>query len=245
MVDEVLARSFERIGAEYDRYRPGFPPGAVELIAPDRVGAILDLGAGTGKFTELLTDRAERVVAVEPSEAMLGVLRAKLTTVEALLGSAESIPVADAAVDVVSVAQAFHWFDRIPACAEIARVLKPGGLLGLIWNHSDPACGWDRAAHRIAHPAVGESDGTTTSAADELPGFDHLGATRLRWTERIGRADYLKRWSTVSTFLVAGDDERNAMIAEIESVMDSDPETQGREAFDLPIVTDVFVYRRA
>ena len=245
MVDEVLARSFERIGAEYDRYRPGFPPEAVELIAPDRVDAILDLGAGTGKFTELLTDRAERVVAVEPSEAMLGFLRAKLTTVEALLGSAESIPVADAAVDVVSVAQAFHWFDRISACAEIARVLKPGGLLGLIWNHSDPACGWDRAAHRIAHPAVGESDGTTTSAADELPGFDHLGATRLRWTERIGRADYLKRWSTVSTFLVAGDDERNAMIAEIESVLDSDPETQGREAFDLPIVTDVFVYRRA
>ena len=245
MVDEVLARSFERIGAEYDRYRPGFPPEAVELIAPDRVDAILDLGAGTGKFTELLTDRAERVVAVEPSEAMLGVLRAKLTTVEALLGSAESIPVADAAVDVVSVAQAFHWFDRISACAEIARVLKPGGVLGLLWNHSDPTCGWDRAAHRIAHPAVGESDGTTTSAADEFPGFDHLGATRLRWTERIGRADYLKRWSTVSTFLVADDDERSAMIAEIESVLDSDPETQGREAFDLPVVTDVFVYRRA
>lgn len=245
MVDEVLARSFEQIGAEYDRYRPGFPAAAADLLAPEPVGGILDLGAGTGKFTELLTDRAERVVAVEPSEAMLGVLRAKLPHVEALLGSAERIPVDDAAVDVVSVAQAFHWFDRAAACAEIARVLTPGGVLGLIWNHSDPTSRWDSAAHRIAHPAVGESDGTTTSAADQLPGFHFLAATQLRWTERIRRADYLKRWSTVSTFIVAAPDERAAMIAAIESVLDSDPETKGRDAFDLPIVTDVFVYRRA
>jgi ubiquinone/menaquinone biosynthesis C-methylase UbiE len=245
MVDEVLAKSFERIGADYDRYRPGFPAEAAELVAPRRVGAALDLGAGTGKFTELLPARAARVIAVEPSEPMLAVLRAKLPDVEGHLGNAESIPVMDGAVDVVTVAQAFHWFEREPACAEISRVLTPGGSLGLIWNHSDPTSTWDRAAHRIAHPAVAEADGTTSSAADELPGFTFVKSEQIHWTERIRREAYLGRWSTVSTFLVADDHVRSEMLAAIEAVLDSDPETRGREEYELPIVTDVFVYRRA
>ncbi|WP_311245014.1 class I SAM-dependent methyltransferase [Microbacterium sp. WCS2018Hpa-23] len=245
MVDEVLAKSFERIGADYDRYRPGFPQASADLIVPTPVRAALDLGAGTGKFTELLEGRAEHVIAVEPSSAMLDVLRAKLPTAEAMQGSAEQIPVGDGGVDVVTVAQAFHWFDREAACAEIARVLVAGGALGLVWNHSDPASTWDRAAHRIAHPAVAEEDGTTSSAADELPGFVHVRQEQIRWTERIRREDYLKRWSTVSSFLVADDDERARMLAAIEAILDADSDTRGREEFDLPIVTDVFVYRRA
>lgn len=243
MVDEALARSFEAIGADYDRYRPGFPPASVDLLLPQPVGAALDLGAGTGKFTELLVGRADHVIAVEPSEAMLAVLRSKLPSVEAHRASAEEIPVLDASVDVVAVAQAFHWFDRARACAEIARVLTSGGTLGLIWNHSDPACGWDRAAHRIAHPAVTDDDGTTSSAAEELPGFRFVDHEQIHWTERIERADYLRRWSTVSTFLVADDDTRTAKFAEIENVLDGDPDTRGRKEFDLPIVTDVFIYR--
>lgn len=244
MVDEVLAKSFESIGADYDRYRPGFPAEAIDLVAPERVGTVLDLGAGTGKFTELLVGRADRVIAIEPSEPMLAVLRAKLPSVDSLAGTAEQIPVEDSSVDVVTVAQAFHWFDRQRACAEISRILVPGGALGLIWNHSDPASAWDRAAHRIAHPAVAEDDDTTSSAAEELPGFRFVSREEVRWSERIARVDYLGRWSTVSTFLVADEDTRTEKFAAIEAVLDSDPETRGRAEFDLPIVTDVFVYRR-
>lgn len=245
MVDEVLARSFERIGEDYDRYRPGFPEAAADLLVPERVGTALDLGAGTGKFTRLLATRAARVLAVEPSEPMLAVLRANMPDAEALLGTAEDIPVEDGSVDVVVVAQAFHWFDRASACAEIARVLTPGGLLGLVWNHSDPAVHWDRAAHRIAHPAVADADGTTSSAAEVLPGFTFQQHEEIRWSERISRADYLRRWSTVSTFLVADEAGRATMLAAIEDVLDADPDVRGLEEFDLPIVTDVFVYRRA
>lgn len=245
MVDEVLARSFERIGEDYDRYRPGFPEAAADLLVPERVGTALDLGAGTGKFTRLLSTRAARVIAVEPSEPMLAVLRANLPDAEGLLGTAEQIPVSDGSVDVVVVAQAFHWFDRGSACAEISRVLRAGGLLGLVWNHSDPAAHWDRAAHRIAHPAVADDDGTTSSAAEILPGFEFAERQEIRWSERISRADYLKRWSTVSTFLVADEAARTTMLAAIEDVLDADPAVRGLEEFDLPIVTDVFVYRRA
>lgn len=245
MAVDALARSFESIGDDYDRYRPGFPDRAAAIVIPGRVEAVLDLGAGTGKFTELLPVRATRVVAVEPSDRMLAVLRSKLPRVEAQIGTAEEIPAADATIDVVTVAQAFHWFDRENACAEIARVLVPGGTLGLLWNHSDPGCEWDRACHRIAHPAVGESDATTDTADEELPGFEFVRREEVRWTETVSREHYLRRWGTVSSFLVADDVERARMIAAVEQVLDDAPATRGRTAFDVPQVTDVFVYRLA
>ncbi|CAN7319528.1 class I SAM-dependent methyltransferase [Microbacterium foliorum] len=244
MVDDVLAKSFTLTGADYDRYRPGFPPDAADVVMPHSVRTALDLGAGTGKFTELLGGRAERVVAVEPSEPMLEILRSKLPGVEAHLGSAERIPMESEVADVVTVAQAFHWFDEEAACAEIARVLTPGGTLGLIWNRFDPTCAWDRAAHRIAHPAVGDADVTTSTATHELPGFDFVRHEQIHSTERIRRDAYLGRWSTVSTFLVAEEAARAEMLAAIEAVLDSDPETRDHDEYDLPIVTDVFVYRR-
>lgn len=243
MVDQALAKSFEGIGEEYDRYRPGFPDAAAEAIVRGRVSTALDLGAGTGKFTELLLERADRVIAVEPSAAMLDVLRAKLPTVETLIGGAEAIPIPEATADIVTVAQAFHWFDHEPACAEIRRVLVSNGVLGLLWNHSDPDCLWDRACHRVAHPAVGESDGTTDSAAEELPGFAFEKRIELRWSEQITRADYLGRWLTVSTFLAADEETRTTMLAQLNSILDADPATAGREVFDLPMLTDVYLYR--
>lgn len=244
MVDEVLARSFETSGADYDRYRPGFPTAALDAMVATRVATALDLGAGTGKFTRLLVDRADEVIAVEPSEQMLEVLRVNLPSVDARPGGAEAIPCPDASVDLVTVAQAFHWFDREPACAEMARVLRPNGVLGLVWNRSDPDCAWDRAAHRIAHPAVAAQDGTAASATEELPGFIVVRREEIRTSELIRRDDYLRRWATVSTFLVAGETERARMTADIERILDADPSTRGRDVLDLPVVTDVFVYER-
>lgn len=245
MVDHAaLARSFESAGAAYDRFRPGFPADAVDIILPSRVGSALDLGAGTGKLTGLLLPRADEVFAVEPAESMLDILRSRFPDVRALSGTAEAIPVGDASVDAVTVAQAFHWFDRERACAEIARVLRPGGTLGLLWNRFDPRCEWDRASHAIAHPAVDEQDRTTAAAA-VLPGFAFVDHRQVGWEESISRADYLARWGTVSSLLVADDETRSAMLERIAGVLDAHPDTRGREILDLPHVTDVFVYRRS
>lgn len=261
MVDDRLAQSFRLIGADYHRYRPGFPDAAAAAILPRRVDAVLDLGAGTGKFTGLLAGRARRVYAVEPSEQMLAVLRATLPAVDARIGSAEHIPLADASVDAVTVAQAFHWFDRDPACAEIARVLRAGGVLGMLWNDADPACTWDRACHRIAHPGLVGEGGEPSAASDpavaaeppaasdpaaiigELPGFAFERMTTHPWSERITRDDYVQRWLTVSSFLAADPPMRAQMVAAVEQVLDTDPATAGRAAFTLPQITDVFVYR--
>ncbi len=98
---------------------------------------VLDLGAGTGKLTRLLTQRYRRVIAVEPLDGMRAILERVVPDAESRAGSAEAIPLADGSVDGVFAGQAFHWFANDAAIAEIARVLRPGGMLGLIWNEPD------------------------------------------------------------------------------------------------------------
>lgn len=127
----------------YERGRPEYPAGAVAELArefglgPESV--VLDLAAGTGKLTRALTAHAGRVVAVEPVEEMLELLRRRLPEVDARAGTAEAIPVEDGSVSAVFVGEAFHWFRTDEACREIARVLVPGGGLALLWNRAE----WD------------------------------------------------------------------------------------------------------
>lgn len=220
------------------------------MFTTGRVGTVLDLGAGTGKRTELLVPRAERVIAVEPSEAMLDQLRPKLPSVEAIVAPAEAIPLPDSSCDLVAVAQAFHWFDREPACREIARVLRPGGTLALLWNMSDPRCVWDVACGRIAHPRIGDplddACGDDPYADPEpwpLTGFVAVRGKRIAWREAIGREHYLRRWATVSSLITASSDERARMLGRMSEVLDADPQTAARTTLPLRQLTEVFVYR--
>jgi len=241
------ARSFLDAGEAYERYRPGFPAAAVRLFAPEPVAGILDLGAGTGKLTRELAGLADTVVAVDPSEPMLAELRRICPDVEARIGIAEEIPLEDAAVDVVAVAQAFHWFDRDAACAEIRRVLRPGGVLALLWNVTDVDCAWDVACGRIAHPQLDGSvpDWREDPPMDDLPGFEPVRCGWVRWSEDLPRPDYLHRWATVSSMLVAPEAEQAERLARMADVLDADPGTRGRAVLRLPTATEVLVYRRA
>jgi SAM-dependent methyltransferase len=130
-------RGFGLAAEMYERGRPDYPPAAVETIverlgvAPGRI--VVDLAAGTGKLTRLLVPTGAEVVAVEPIDEM----RAQITGVRALAGTAEALPFPDGSVDALTVAQAFHWFRADEALAEIRRVLRPGGGLALIWNTRD------------------------------------------------------------------------------------------------------------
>ena len=113
---------------------------------------VLDLGAGTGKFLPHLRATGAAVIAVEPVPAMRAQLTQRNPGIEAMAGTAEQIPLADGAADAIVCAQAFHWFANPAALAEIHRVLKPGGVLGLIWNVRDESVGWVAALTRIMAP---------------------------------------------------------------------------------------------
>jgi SAM-dependent methyltransferase len=118
----------------YERGRPSYPPEAVGIPGVPSSATVLDLGAGTGKLTRLLVATFFRVVGVEPDDEMRRLLVARCPDAEALTGTAEQIPLADASVDAVFAAQSFHWFANDRALAEIGRVLRPLGTLVLMWN---------------------------------------------------------------------------------------------------------------
>jgi len=119
---------------DYERGRPGYPPEAVGVAGLQHSAAVLELGAGTGKLTRLLVDRFAHVLAVEPDPEMRRRIAALCPQSTLIGGMAEQVPLADASVDGVFVAEAFHWFAHERALAEIARVLRPRGALVLMWN---------------------------------------------------------------------------------------------------------------
>jgi SAM-dependent methyltransferase len=131
------ARSFDLAAEEYERTRPGYPDTVLEAVPLPAESTVLDVGAGTGKLTRVLVRRYARVIAVEPLDGMRAILERVVPDAEALAGRAEDIPLPDASVDGVFAGQAFHWFANDDAVAEIARVLRPGGVVCLVWNGPD------------------------------------------------------------------------------------------------------------
>src|SRR4029453_6892363 len=122
---------YDAVAEDYELGRAAWPAEVVEGVEGV---VVLDLAAGTGKLTRLLVDRFPRVIAVEPLAGMRAGLERVVPAAESLAGSAEAIPLADASVDAACVAEAFHWFDPDSATAELARVLRPGGALRLLFN---------------------------------------------------------------------------------------------------------------
>jgi SAM-dependent methyltransferase len=131
-IHPAAATGFARSAAAYERGRPGYPAAAVDALVAALPGRqVIDLAAGTGKLTRALCARACDVVAVEPVAEMRAAIGPPARAID---GRAEAIGLPDASADAVTVAQAFHWFDVPRALVEIHRVLRPGGILALIWN---------------------------------------------------------------------------------------------------------------
>jgi ubiquinone/menaquinone biosynthesis C-methylase UbiE len=192
------AGSGDRWPEDYERGRPSYPSEVVDIPGLPAVSAVLDLGAGTGKLTRLLVTTFGRVVAVEPAEAMRRHLAQHCPDAEVLTGSAEEIPLADASVDAVFAAEAFHWFDYERALTEIARVVRPRGALVLMWNlpagPTEPSiAAVDQLVRERARPATSSTTPATSTraathrASGAPPSQDHLSRSCMRPGYRIHR----------------------------------------------------------
>ena len=236
-------------GAEvYARGRPGFPLEALDWLKKDLClgeGSIaLEIGAGTGKFTKLLTQTGATVVAVEPVAAMLAQLAADQPTVLTLNASAQNLPVADASVDAVICAQSFHWFATAAALAEMRRVLKPAGSLGLIWNVRDQSVGWVAELTRIMAPFEGDApryDNGEWKKAFPVPGFGELHE-RAVTHQHVGAPSQviLDRVASVSFIAALDEPTRNSVMDEVRALIAGTPELANKTRVAAPYITRAY-----
>jgi SAM-dependent methyltransferase len=235
------ARSFGAAAAAYAEHRPGYPDAAVDwALAPLAGGPLrlLDLAAGTGKLTESLLPRGT-VTAVEPDPAMRAELLTRFPGVDAREGSAEAIPLPDAAVDAVLVGQAWHWFDADRTFAEIARVLRPGGVLAVMWNGDDTQVDWVLGLYE-----AGRWKSTVVRVPDEEPrlpahpAFAADGFAQFANPIPTTVDGLVASLRTHSWALTAEPAEREATFDRIRAYLATREETASGE-FEQPLVTDV------
>ena len=229
--------SFGAQAAAYERGRPSYPPEAIDwMLAPTEqwaAGDVLDLGAGTGKLTTRLVERGLNVIAVDPIAEMLDVLRDTLPGTPALLGTAEQIPLPDSYVDAVLVAQAWHWFDAERATAEIERVLRPGGRLGLVWNTRDERLGWVRDFGRI----VGLERDIANTRVDLPARFSDVATYQVEWTNYITPQALIDYVASRSYCITSPAEVRTRTLDEVRELLATHPALTNAEGIALPYVT--------
>lgn len=245
-VHPAAARGYARSATLYERGRPGYPPDAIALLV-DRLAIgpgrrVLDLAAGTGKLTRSLLSTAADVLAVEPLEAMRRTFAVECPGVPLVDGTAESIPVDDGSVDVVTVAQAFHWFDAPRAVVEIHRVLRPDGGLGLLWNVRDEGNALQAALTEIMEPyrerTPSHRTGAWREAFEQTALFSPFEERSFGHEQATTPDGVVDRVLSISFIATLPDPERRDVAARIRSVV-------GRES--APVLryrTDVYVTRR-
>ena len=234
------AASFASTAAAYERARPGYPQDLLERVFAE-IGIerprILDLGAGTGKLTRQLLAFGS-VTAVEPLEAMRAQLEAVVPGVVSLAGSAESIPLPDGSIDVVTVGQAYHWFDQAKANPEIWRVLGDGGHLVALWNSQDETVPWIAAVDEIMSrddPKPHRDDDWWTPRFENEPWFTlpvlRKGVMRVSTTKQL----LLDEMESRSYLSIRTPAERQPILAEVAAIVaDFD------DPFDVPYETGAY-----
>ena len=242
-IHPTAAAGFASAAAVYERARPSYPPEAIDwLLARTGVGlgdTIVDLGAGTGKLTRLLAPSAARVIAVEPIPEM----RALIGVAEAVDGTAEAIPLEDESAALVTVAQAFHWFDLDRALPEIHRVLQAGGHLALVWNMRDLDDPVQRGVEDLLLPFRGpvnaQREGRWRVPFAASPLFGELETAEFRYEQQFTAEDLADRVASTSFVAAMNEAERAPLLDRVRALVDGVD-----EPFPFPYVTEVLLSPR-
>lgn len=258
MNDEQFATAFAHEASAYELGRPGYPPEAIATVRGElrlqRASLVVDLAAGTGKLTRDLLSRFDRVIAIEPLAEMRTHLARTAPLAHALEGTAEHMPLPDAAVDAIFVAQAFHWFDGPAALDEIARVLKAGGGLSLLWNTTpwelregvwyaqlDDLLERSRADLSLMRR---HGSGRWRHAFQGDLRFSPLSHLRFDNTRRMGRDQFLSNLASRSYIARLDPDARREVLAEVARLLSREDAPLDAGAVLVPMRTEVYWTRR-
>lgn len=232
--------AFAEVADAYERGRPTYPEDAVRWLVGDEPLDVVDLGAGTGKLTRALVELGHRVTAIEPLPEMLEHIVETAPGAFAILGNAEVIPLPDGHADVVTCAQSFHWFEHAVAMPEIARVLRPGGWLALVWNSRDDRDPWmTRLSAIIGNETVEERD--TVEVIDASGLFEAVETARFAFEQALHRDRLLDLVLSRSYCAKLPPSDREPILAAVGALYD---ETAGPDGVRVAYVTECFRARR-
>jgi hypothetical protein len=263
-VHHAAGVGYQRAAGVYERSRPSYPLAALAALAdalPLEAGrTVVDLGAGTGKFTRLLALTGAEVLAVEPVTEMRETLAELLPGVSVTAGTAEATGLPDGCADAVVAAQSWHWFDESAALAEVERLLRPCGALALVWNTYDTSVPWVRDFQDIYFrlaPGDLPSPPLTSALGDAGPGGGWRKAFEARtagWGEMSEQhwpnpysttvADVVERMMSSSHIAVLDPAAQARVRAEVEAVLGAHDATRVSGAIEMPYTTDVYWVRR-
>ena len=246
----ALAAAFQEQGEDYDRLRPGYPDAVLEGILaqvshrpPGAAARAIDLGAGTGKLSWALAGRGLDVTAVDTSGAMLETARrsgpagTQLTT---CLAPAEATGLETGAAELITVAQAWHWFDAEAASAEAVRLLAPDGVLALVWNVLDVTIPWVHRLSRIMHAGdIHREDFLPTVG----PGLELAARSVHQWEDPMSTGDVIDLARTRSYVITASEDRRAKVLANLDWYLHEHLGHARGATVGIPYRTDLFLYR--
>jgi SAM-dependent methyltransferase len=233
------ARSFATVAQEYQRGRPSYPRAAIDWVLGRRPLRVLDLGAGTGKLSGAVLGAGHSVIAVEPLAEMREILRADLPQLETIDGRAEQLPLAADSVDAVVVGAAFHWFEQGPALAEIERVLRVPGRLGLLGNAFDTTIPWAAELREILGGAPIERPEHWPSAEILRERFAEVEDRRFPHTQRVDLARLRDFALSRSSLAVKDTEGRELALARVDELWERHTELAGRSEVTLHWVSRV------
>jgi SAM-dependent methyltransferase len=251
-VHHAAGVGYQRAAGVYERSRPSYPMATLAQLAdalPLQAGrTVIDLGAGTGKFTRLLALTGAEVVAVEPVPGMRARLAELLPGVATTGGTAEATGLPGDCADAVVAAQAWHWFQEEGALAEVERLLRPGGALALVWNTYDTSVPWVRDYQDIYFRLAPRDlpsplDGGWRKAFAERPGWGRMEERHWANPHSTTATDVVERMMSSSHIAVLSPAEQARVRAEVETVLGGHEATRGRDGIEMPYTTDAYWVR--
>jgi SAM-dependent methyltransferase len=241
----ILSQSFGGVADEYNRLRSGPSNEALDWLIPAKTTDALEIGAGTGILTRLLAERVDHLIAVEPDDRMRAVLSANDARIVVLAGHAEELPVPSSSIDLVIAQSAWHWVDEVRAVPEVARVLRPGARLSLVWTGPDRSVDWMRSlwAGGIIFSPEELSDEDNRRKRRHLVNVDLGGESPFlepetvlfKWTRPMSKPDLVALSATYSAVITMDEDARREHLEAMARFLHAHEAFAGLDTIDVPM----------